>query len=205
MGLYHKYILPGIIDFVCKQKPTRKQREKIVPLAKGNVLEIGIGTGSNMPFYNPEKVTNLVGIDPESANWKVFINKNLSFGFNVDFIEAFAENMPLDNKSIDTVLVTYTLCSIPEIARAFSEIRRIMKPSGKLIFCEHGKAPDAVIQKWQSRINPIWKRIGGGCNLNLNIPKMITDHGFTFDNLEEMYIPGWKPASYNYWGVASMK
>ena len=101
-------------------------------------------------------------------------------------------------------MITYTLCSIPEVALAFDEIRRVMKPNGKLYFCEHGKAPDKAVLKWQNSINPMWKRIGGGCNLNRDIPSLILESGFKIQKLEEMYIPGWKPLSYNYWGTAKV-
>jgi ubiquinone/menaquinone biosynthesis C-methylase UbiE len=100
-------------------------------------------------------------------------------------------------------VVTYALCTIPDTSKALEEMRRVLKPGGKLIFCEHGKAPDEVVQKWQNRINPVWKRIGGGCNLNKDIPAIIEAHGFRMSSLDKMYVPGWKPVSYNYWGVAS--
>ena len=179
-----------------------KQREKIIPFASGNVLEIGIGSGLNFSFYDKAKVNHLIGIDPSQETWNKnkFDVKKLPFDF--DFIKALAEQIPLDNNSIDTVVITYTLCTIPETNKALTEIRRVLKPSGKLLFCEHGKAPDEVILKWQNRINQIWKHVGGGCNLNRDIPAIIKNNGFKMGNLETMYIPGWKPASFNYWGTA---
>jgi ubiquinone/menaquinone biosynthesis C-methylase UbiE len=205
MGLYDKHILPKLIDCACKQKPNMRQREKVIPLATGNVLEIGIGSGLNLSMYNGERVNHLTAIDPSKEIWdkNVFDTKKLNFEF--EFIEAFAENIPEDNNSFDTVVVTYTLCTIPDINKAFEEIRRVLKPSGKLIFCEHGKAPDKAIQKWQSIINPFWKRLGGGCNLNRDIPLIIKDNGLKIVEIEAMYIPGWKPASFNYWGTAKQK
>ena len=202
MKLYNKYILPNVINWACKQKPSMKQREKIIPFASGNVLEIGIGSGLNFSFYDKAKVNHLIGIDPSQETWNKirFDIKKLPFDF--DFIKALAELIPLDNNSIDTVVITYTLCTIPETNKALTEIRRVLKPSGKLLFCEHGKAPDEVILKWQNRINPIWKHVGGGCNLNRDIPAIIKNNGFKMRNLETMYIPGWKPASFNYWGTA---
>jgi len=181
------------------------QRKKVIPFAKGNVLEIGIGSGLNLPFYNKDNVSHLLAIDPSEDLWKK--NKvaieNLPFDFN--FAKAFAENIPADNNSFDTVILTYTLCSIKETQEALEEIRRVLKGSGKLLFCEHGKAPDIAVQKWQNRINPLWKRIGGGCNLNRDIPTLIEGNGFKLNKMETMYIPGWKPASFNYWGAAEMK
>jgi ubiquinone/menaquinone biosynthesis C-methylase UbiE len=202
MGLYNKHILPILIDFACKQNASMHQRMKVIPLATGNVLEIGIGSGLNLPIYNTKNVKHLTAIDPSKEVWKknnVDI-KNLPFVFS--FVEAFAENIPEDDNSFDTVVITYTLCTISDTKKALEEIRRVLKPNGKLLFCEHGNAPDKTTQKWQRRINPIWKRLGGGCNLNKNIPLIIEKNGFKIKNLEKKYIPGWKPASFNYWGIA---
>jgi ubiquinone/menaquinone biosynthesis C-methylase UbiE len=205
MGLYNKYVLPKVIDWTCKQNPNTKQRQKVVPLAIGNVLEIGIGSGLNLPFYSSSNVSNLVAIDPSVEIWNENkINTDeLSFGF--EFVKAIAEDIPSENNCFDTVLMTYTLCSIPDTDKAFEEIRRVLKPNGKLIFCEHGKAPDKTIQKWQNLINPLWKRFGGGCSLNRDIPTIIKGNGLNIQDIDTMYIPGWKPASFNYWGIAKPK
>jgi ubiquinone/menaquinone biosynthesis C-methylase UbiE len=202
MGLYNKYILPKVVDWTCKQKPSMYQRMKVIPLATGNVLEIGIGSGLNLPIYHKENVKHLIAIDPSKEMWNknLIDTKQLPFDFN--FKEAFAENIPEENNKFDTVVITYTLCTISDTNKALKEIRRVLKPNGKLIFCEHGKAPDKAIQKWQNMINPIWKRIGGGCNLNKDIPLIIKENGFKMKKMETMYIPGWKPASFNYLGTA---
>ena len=205
MGLYSKYLLPKIIDFGCSQKPAMKQREKVVPLAYGDVLEIGVGSGLNLPFYNPDKVKQLTGIDPSREMWKQSDENTQKASLPVSFIQSNAENLPLDSQAFDSVLVTYTLCTIPELALAFDEIRRVLKPNGKLIFCEHGKAPDPSVARWQNRLNPIWKKFGGGCNLNRDIPNLIETHGFKIECLDTMYIPGWKPACFNFWGMASVR
>jgi ubiquinone/menaquinone biosynthesis C-methylase UbiE len=203
MGLYNKFILPKAIHWACNQKTNRLQRKKIIPRARGNVLEIGVGSGLNLPYYN--KITKLTAIDPSEELWKKnnIITEDLLFNF--EFIKAAAENIPLANNSFDTVVITYTMCTIPDLEKAFSEIKRVMKPTGKLLFCEHGKAPENRIQKYQNIINPFWKRIGGGCNLNRDIPTLIENNGFIIENLETMYISGWKPASFNYWGIAKIK
>jgi len=204
MGFYNKFILPKAIHWACSQKPSMLQREKIIPLATGNVLEIGVGSGLNLLYYM-SKVKNLTGIDPSEDLWRKN-NINLEkLPFNFQFIKAQAENIPLANNSFDTVVVTYTMCTIPDLNKAFSEIKRVLKPTGKLLFCEHGKAPEKGIQKYQTIINPFWKRIGGGCNLNRDIPILIEKNGFTIEKLETMYLPGWKPASFNYWGIAKIK
>jgi len=205
MGLYSKYILPKAIDWACSQKPTMKQREKLIPFADGKILEVGIGSGLNLPFYNKEHVKHLTAIDPSEEVWKKNTIDTKSLPFDFEFIKAFSEDIPADTHSFDTVVITYSLCTIPDSYKAFEEIRRVLKPNGKLLFCEHGKAPDKAVQKWQNRINPLWKRIGGGCNLNRDIPFLIKDNGFKINSIDSMYIPGWKIASFNYWGFAEIK
>ena len=203
MGLYYKYILPKIVDWTCKQKPNMLQREKVIPLATGKVLEIGVGSGLNLPLYNYEKVDHLFAIDPSKEMWRENIVDTMSLKFDFEFEEASAENIPADNHSFDTVVTTYTLCTIPNTDKALGEIRRVLKENGKLIFCEHGIAPEKAMQKWQSIINPFWRLLGGGCNLNRDIPTIITNHGFKMIKMETGYIPGWKPGSFNYWGTAA--
>jgi len=203
LGLYNKYILPKVLNCACGSKPINYQRNKIVPLAEGVVLDIGIGSGLNIPFYNKSKIKYLYGLDPSKELIeiaKLLADKNL---LKIEFLECGAENIPLLDNSIDTVLITYTMCTIPDVTLSISEIRRVLKNNGKLLFCEHGLAPDPNIVKWQKRINPIWNKIAGGCNLNRNIPELITSSGFKISNMEEMYLPNTpKFAGYNYWGVA---
>lgn len=203
MNLYNKHILPKIIDYVCKLKPTMRQREKVVPLAEGRVLEIGIGSGLNLSFYNTLKIDQLTAIDPSEEIWKKNKIDISKLEYDFQFIRAFAENIPEDNNAFDSAVITYTLCTIPNAQKALAEIKRVLKPNGKLIFCEHGKAPDKNVEKWQSFVNPLWKRLGGGCNLNRNIPSILENNGFKISQMETMYIPGWKPASFNFWGTAN--
>lgn len=180
------------------------QRAILIPQAKGDVLEIGAGSGLNLPFYDEKLVTQLSALDPSLETWNkrsVDVNK-MPFGF--DFMHAPAEHIPADSNRFDTVVMTYTLCSIADTEQALAEIRRVLKPGGKLLFCEHGKAPDKAVQHWQNAINPIWRRFGGGCNLNRDIPEIIGGNGFQIQQIEEKYIPGWKPASFNYWGAAGI-
>ncbi len=205
MNLYDKYILPTAVNWACKQKPMAYQRKKIVPFAEGNILEIGIGSGLNLPFYSKDKVNHLTAIEPSLETWNKNIVNLQELPFEFEFQQAFAENIPAKNNSFDTVVLTYTLCTIQDTYKSLAEIRRVLKPNGKLLFCEHGKAPDIAIQKWQNRINPLWKMVGGGCNLNKDIPKLIEGNGFQIKKIDAMYIPGWKPASFNYWGAAIIK
>ena len=203
MGFYDKYILPKFLNCACGTKPINYQREKIVPLAKGIVLDIGIGSGLNIPFYNKSNIYHLYGLDPSEELLKIAKSVAKKNELKVEFLQCGAEAIPLPDKSIDTVLITYTMCTIPDIQLSNSEIMRVLKPEGQLLFCEHGLAPDKNIAKWQRRINPIWSKIAGGCNLNRDIPKLITSSGFKISNMEEMYLPSTpKFAGYNYWGVA---
>lgn len=204
MGLYSKYILPKAINWTCSQNPTTKQREKIIPVAYGNVLEIGIGSGLNIPFYNHDKVTHLLGIDPSEELWNENRIDTNHLPFEFHFKKAKAEEIPTDDSSFDSVVVTYSMCSISDLSKALEEVRRVLKPNGQLIFCEHGKAPDKSVARWQNLLNPAWKQISGGCNLNRDIPGLILTNGFKINRLEKMYVPGWKPASFNFWGTASM-
>ncbi|MCK5420378.1 MAG: class I SAM-dependent methyltransferase, partial [Desulfobacterales bacterium] len=153
MGFYSKYVLPRAAHFLCGAKPIRRQREKVVPLAAGRVLEVGIGSGLNLPFYAAGQVQHLWGLDPSRESWALAQPAVAQAGFDVEFIAATAEEIPLDDGSADTVLVTYTLCSIPEILPALGEMRRVLKQGGQLIFCEHGSAPDEAVRRWQNRLN----------------------------------------------------
>lgn len=205
MGIYDKYLLPRLVHFACGLKPTMKQREKVVPLATGRVLEIGIGSGLNIPFYNAHKIEHLWGLDPSTEMWSIAEKNAAEHHLDVEFIQSGAESIPLDNNSADTVMMTYTLCTVPEVRSALDEIRRVLKPGGKLIFCEHGLAPDKDVQRWQNRLNPAWKMLAGGCNMNRPIPQLLEQSGFRSSDMQTMYIPGWKPGCFNYWGTATHK
>lgn len=202
MGLYDRYVLPRVISWACSSKPNRKQRAKVVPLAEGDVLEIGVGSGLNFPHYDTSKVRKVWGLEP-SEGMRQLARKNLGDStLEVEMIDLPGEEIPLDANSVDTVLVTYTLCTIPDPQVALRGMGRVLRPGGKLLFCEHGLAPDAGVQKWQHRINPTWRRFGGGCNVNRDIPGLLESSGFRVIVDERMYIPGIKVLSYNYWGTA---
>lgn len=205
MNPYDKYILPRIIHFVCQMKSAMEEREKIVPLASGRVLEIGVGSGLNLPLYNPALVSEVIGIDPAEELWRLHKTDTGKLGFPFSYLPVSAEHIPLENASIDTVLSTYTLCSIGDLPAALAEIRRVLKPEGRLLICEHGAAPEPGVLRWQNGLNPAWKRLGGGCHLNRNIAQLLEDNGFYFVNLESYYLPGWKPVSYHYTGEAKIK
>jgi len=202
MGFYDKYLLPRVVHFTCGLNPAMKQRQKVVPLAEGKVLEIGIGSGLNIPFYDSSRVHHLWGLDPSADMWAIAQKNAAEHHLDAEFIQSGAESIPLDAGSADTVVMTYTMCTLPEVEASLAEIRRVLKPGGRLLFCEHGRAPDANVRRWQDRLNPIWGVLGGGCNLNRPIKELLEQAGFHSTDLQTMYIPGWKPACFNYWGSA---
>jgi len=203
MGLYKRFILPKVVEFTCSMKPSMRQRAKVVPFALGRVLEVGFGSGLNLPFYDKTKVPHVWALDPSREMWTLAEERVRGAGFPVEFLNATAEEIPLPDRSADTVLVTFTLCTLPDVQRALREMARVLKPGGELVFCEHGLAPDENVRRWQDRLNPIWKAFGGGCNLNRPIPALLELGGFRMREMSSMYIPGWRPASFNYWGRAS--
>ena len=201
MCFYDKYILPTFLNCACGTKPMQYQRKKIVPFAKGEVLEIGIGSGLNLPFYDLDQINKIWGLDPSEELNSMAEKVARDIDIDVDLIIGGAEEIPLPENSIDTILLTYTLCTIPKVKDSIKEIERVLKPSGSMLFCEHGLAPDEKVAKWQQRLNPYWKKIAGGCNLNRDIPKIIQDSSFKITKLETMYLPSTpKFAGFNYWG-----
>ena len=203
MGLYGKYVLPRVVHLACSARPKMRQREKLVPLASGRVLEVGMGSGLNLSFYDARRVTKVWGLEPSPEMSKMASAAVEAVAFDVEFVSAGGEQIPLDSESFDTVLMTFTLCTIPDAERALREIARVLKQGGQLLFCEHGAAPDAGVRRWQNRIDPLWRRLAGGCHLNRDIPGLIRRGGFEITRMDTMYIPGWRPASFNYWGAAA--
>ncbi len=202
MNFYDQYLLPYLLDFACGVKPVTRQRAKVVPLAHGKVLEIGIGTGLNMQHYDKSRVEKIWGLDPAMQMHAKAARRIAKAGLDVEMLGLPAEEIPMKDATFDSVVCTYTLCTIPDPLQALSEMRRVLKPGGRLIFCEHGKAPDASVQRWQDRLNPIWKPIAGGCNLNRKVPDLLAQGGFEIQELDTMYLPGPRPIMFNYWGTA---
>ncbi len=202
MSFYEKRVLPYLIDLACGIRPVRRQRQKLVPLASGKVLEIGIGTGLNLPHYDPVKVERIWGLDPALEMHSLAARRVARSGLQVELLGLSAEKIPMTDHSFDTVLLTYTLCSIGDPVRALQEMRRVLKPDGRLLFCEHGQAPDESVRRWQDRLTPVWSRIAGNCHLNRAIPKLLEEGGFQMESLDTIYLPGPRPLTYNYWGTA---
>jgi len=203
MGFYERVILPRFINCVCASGPITKQRDKVVPRARGTVLEIGIGTGLNIPAYDSARVDRLIGLDPSERSWKLAGERARARPFPIEFIGLPGEEIPLEAASVDTVVVTFSLCTIPDPVRALTGMRRVLRAGGDLLFCEHGRAPDAGVRRWQDRLDGPWSSIAGGCHLNRDIPALLREGGFDVAELDTMYLPGTpRFAGFNYWGAA---
>lgn len=205
MSFYEERILPHVIDWACGVGPVAKQRSLVVPGAVGEILEVGFGSGLNLDHYDAGKVRKIWALEPSEGMRRKSADKIAASPMNIEWLGLQGESVPLADSSIDTVLLTYTLCTIPGFNEALSEMRRVLKPGGQLLFCEHGLAADQHIQRLQNRINPLWKRLAGGCHLNRNIPDLIRQAGFSIDTLEEAYVKGPKFATYTYWGKARIQ
>jgi ubiquinone/menaquinone biosynthesis C-methylase UbiE len=204
MGFYDRHILPRFLNAAMSAKPITYQRKKVVPRASGRVLEIGFGAGHNLPFYDAGKVSRIWALEPAKEMRDRAAERVAASPIALEFLDLPGEQIPLDNEAADTVLVTYTLCSIPDVAKALGEMRRVMKDDGRMIFCEHGEAPDEGVRRWQKSLTPVWKAIGGGCHLARPIPGLISDAGFRVEGLETMYLPSTpRFAGFNYWGNAT--
>lgn len=199
---YDRNVLPMLLDLACGTKPTRRQRGKVVPLATGRVLEVGIGTGLNIPHYDKSRIGKIVGLDPALRMHRLAHKRIKLAGLDVEMLGLSAEKIPLADASIDSVVVTYTLCSIPDPVLALREMRRVLAPGGRLLFCEHGRAPDESVRRWQTWLQPHWKKVFGGCHLDRDIPVLLSEAGFECKNMQTMYLPGPRPVTYNYWGEA---
>lgn len=202
MGLYADIVLPRIVHRVCGLRPAVRQRQHLVPLARGQVIEVGIGSGLSVLHYDPATVERVVGIDPSDAMFDRALAAARAGGIALEVVRGSAEALPFEDASADTVVAIYTLCTIPDVARALGEIRRVLRPGGRFLFCEHGQAPDAEVRRRQRRIEPLWKLVSGGCHLTRPVPRSIEQAGFRVRDLDARYLRGWRPASYNYRGVA---
>lgn len=201
-GFYERHILPWVIDCACGMPAVERQRAVVVPRAAGRVLEIGIGTGRNLRYYDPHRIDRLHGLDPSLA-WHPLAKRRLAkLDLPVEPIALSAESIPMDDASMDTVVCTYTLCTIPDPDAALAEFRRVLKPGGTLLFSEHGLAPDAGVQRWQHRLEPWWKPLAGGCHLTRNTRGLLETAGFVIDELDQRYLKGPKPLTFNSRGVA---
>lgn len=201
MNLYERYLLPRLIDLAMRNPEATRYRKKMIPATNGRVLEFGAGSGLNLPFYGAG-VSELIALDPSEELAAMARRKRAPAGFPVEYLARSAEEIPIENRSIDTVVTTWTLCTVPDALRALREARRVLKPGGVLIFVEHGLAPDPGVQRWQRRLNPMWRPMAGGCNLDRRIDQLIREAGFDIPDLANKYLKGPRPFTYTYFGHA---
>lgn len=202
MNWYDQHILPWLIDMACGLPRVQAKRQWLVPQAQGRVLEIGMGTGRNLPFYDRTRLTQLVGVDPALQMHRLAQRRSARAGIGVGLVGLSAERLPLADDSFDTVVCTYTLCSIPDPVAALREVRRVLKPGGQFLFCEHGRSPDPATARWQDRIQPCWMPLAGGCHLDRDVPALLREAGLRA-RVEQGYLGGPRVLTYHYWGEAS--
>lgn len=199
MGFYDRHVLPRLITLAMDQRQLDPYRRRLCQGARGRVLEIGAGAGANLPFYGGG-VDELIGVEPSGP--LITTARRRAGGMNARFLQASAEDLPIDNHSIDTAVMSFTLCSVPQAAGALAEVRRVLKPGGELLFVEHGRGPETGVARLQDRLTPLWRRIAGGCKLNLPIDQAITAAGFHLDRLSTGYLAGRSPFTFIYEGRA---
>lgn len=201
MNWYDRHVLPYLMDFACGLPMVQAQRRLLVPQAQGRVLEVGMGTGRNLPFYDRQRVSLVVGVDPAMQMHRLAQRRSRQAGIAVELMGLSAEHLPATDASFDTVVCTYTLCSIPDPLQALHEMRRVLVPGGRLLFCEHGRAPDETVRRWQDRLQPLWGALAGGCHLGRDVPALLEAAGFAA-TMQSAYLAGPRPMTFHYWGHA---
>ncbi len=201
MSFYRNVVLPRLCDLSMRNALLRPYRERVISSAEGMVLEIGAGSGLNLPLYDAG-VREVLALEPDPRLLAMARRNAKQARRPVTFLDASAETIPLEDGSVDTVVTTWTLCTIPEAVRALEEMRRVLKPAGRLLFVEHGLAPDEGVRNWQNRLMPVWKHLSGGCHLNRPIRLMIESVGFRIDQIDTGYAPGPRFATFMYEGSA---
>jgi SAM-dependent methyltransferase len=202
MGLYHRYVVPHLVNLAMRDKAAAAERARYVPLAGGEVLEVGAGSALNLPFYGAG-VDRLVALEPSRQVWELGRKRLAAARFPIEFVQASAESIPAPSGAFDTVVMTWTLCTIGEPEKALAEIARVLKPTGRLIFIEHGRSPESNVAAWQDRLNPLWRPLAGGCNINRSIDRLIGRGRFAMSEMETGYSAGPKILSYLYKGIAA--
>lgn len=202
-GPFDKYVLPRLIEWACSNASILEQRQIVVPQAKGTVLEVGIGSGLNLPYYDRAKVKNIIGIDPGEGILKLGQERFDKMDVPLEVLAESAEKIPLENNSVDTVLLTWAGCSIPDIQTALTEMRRVLRPDGQLVFCEHGRSNEPHIARRQDWLNKVWPWFAGGCNVNRDFETLIQNAGFDIQQLDKFYaMKSPKTVTFHYRGVA---
>lgn len=189
MGFYERHIAPMLISCACSARPIGRQREKVVPLAFGEVLELGMGAGANLPYYDRSKVSSVSAVEPNAQMRSRATRAAKEAGLDIRLLEGVGERLPFENHGFDCVVCTYTLCTVGDVGKTLDELRRVLKPNGRLLYCEHGLAPDTDVERWQRRIEPIWTPLGGGCRLTRTPEQSITASGFSTVWRDHFYLP----------------
>ena len=205
MSFYQRKILPHVINCACGQPAIAVQRSRVVPQAAGQVLELGIGTGLNAQHYDPDQVEHVIGLDPSVESWSMAEPKMRQQDIAFEYIAGSAEDIPLASASVDSVVLTYTLCTIPEPERALKEVARVLRAEGRVLIAEHARSPDAGIARWQDRLDGPWGRIAGGCHLNRDIRGLLDQSPLRVTHWDSRYLPKTpKIAGFNVWGEARL-
>ncbi len=201
MSFYQRHVLPPLLNLAMQQKAFRPFRQRVIGAAEGRVLEVGIGSGLNLPLYGPS-VRSVIGLEPSPELLRMARDRAAKAPIPIELLKASAEAVPLDAASIDTVVTTWTLCPIPDARRALAEMRRVLRPGGSLLFVEHARAPEPGVARWQDRLDPLWRRIAGGCHLNRKIDNLISGSGFRIEALANTRVPGPRTHTFLYEGRA---
>ncbi len=202
MNPYERFVLPRLIDTACGMGDVMRRRAELIPRARGEVLEVGMGTGLNLQYYDAQQVSRIVGVDPAAQMQTLARKRAAQIAIPVEMIAVGADGVAAADDSYDTVVMTFTLCSIGDPLPALLEMLRVLKPQGQLLFCEHGLSNEASVQRWQRRLTPWWKPIAGGCHLDRDIPGLLQQAGFALHELSQAYISGPRPMTYLYQGAA---
>jgi ubiquinone/menaquinone biosynthesis C-methylase UbiE len=202
MGFYADWLAPRLCDFAMRNARLAPYRRRVVAAAEGRVLEIGIGSGLNLSLYGAN-VERVFGLDPSPVLIEKAAQAGKRAGARVELLRASAERIPLESRSIDTIVMTWVGCSIPDVETALAEMRRVLKPGGSMLFVEHGRSPEARVARWQDRLDPVWRRISGGCHMNRQIDISLRRSGFRIERLETGYMPGPKLLTFLYEGRAA--
>jgi len=204
-AFYDRYVLPHVIGCACGSRPIQRQRAKVVPRARGRVLELGIGGGLNLAFYDPTTVSEVIGIDPSEGLRLKALAAPRPAGLRVEVLSGEAEHLPFEAAAFDTVVCTFTLCSVASPAAVLAEARRVLRPDGRFLFSEHGLAPDPDVVTWQRRLEPFWTPLAGGCHLTRPVAASIRAAGFVIEDVDQMYLPkAPRPLGWCEWGAAKV-
>jgi ubiquinone/menaquinone biosynthesis C-methylase UbiE len=202
MGIYEDQVLPRLTNLLLGNREFKRIRQQVAAGLSGEVLEVGFGSGLNVPFY-PAGVRRVQAVDPATVGRKLAAKRLSACPVPVEFVGLDGEQLALESESVDHVLITWTMCTIPRVEAALREMHRVLRPGGQVHFAEHGRSPDPAVARWQERLNPLQRACFGGCNLNRPVDRLVTEAGFEATKLETYYLKGPKPMSYMYEGIAT--